>query len=141
MKLETWNLRFPSTLCHMLMSAGLSLTTSSRTDLCSVQMIHYVKQVEYIELQEDHIFYCVIISATIQLNLRNLLPTHGRFLLKHPKCCLWDETFRGHLEILQQYQHRYCSWRNILCWFLLSLIFCQIWFESRPDVHGFWCTV
>jgi len=41
----------------MLMSAGLGLTTSSRTDLCSVQMIHDVKQVQYVELQEDHIFF------------------------------------------------------------------------------------
>jgi len=44
---------------------GLAL--SSRTDLCCVQIIRHVKQVQYVEPQEDHIFFHTIISVTAHL--------------------------------------------------------------------------
>jgi hypothetical protein len=44
---------------------GLAVT--SRTDLCCVQIICHVKQVQYVEPQEDHIFFHTVIFVTVQL--------------------------------------------------------------------------
>jgi len=69
--------------------AWLGLAVCLRMELCSVHIKHFVKQVRYVELQEDH----VILTSRFQLQiqvffisisyLRNFLPKHERFLLKH----------------------------------------------------------
>jgi len=58
---------FHSTLQSTLPCIWLALAISTRTDLPSVHIMHHVKQVQYMEPQEDHIFSCAIISITIQL--------------------------------------------------------------------------
>jgi len=77
------------------------LAVSSRADLCYVQIIHDVKQVQYVEPQEDHIFfshYYLCKSSTLDVDvfgynnliLRNVLPKYGRFLLvRSVQCLCW----------------------------------------------------
>jgi len=48
--------RVPSIL-HSMNWPWYGLAVSSRTDLRCVQIIRHVKQVQYVEPQEDHIFF------------------------------------------------------------------------------------
>jgi len=53
--------RFSCTLRRTVASVWLGLAIRSRTDLTSIRMTHYVKQVQYVEPQEYHIF-CASLS-------------------------------------------------------------------------------
>ena len=85
-------LTIPSTLHNTLTSSCFGLAIGWRTDLRSGQIKCYVKQVQGVEQQEEHIFcalspytfkfeYCYILSK--KFNLRKVPSKYGRFLLKH----------------------------------------------------------
>jgi len=56
-QLHKIGLRVPSTLHNILVSVWLDLTVCSRTDFRCVRITQHVKQVRYVESQEDHIFF------------------------------------------------------------------------------------
>lgn len=50
------NLSIPSTLHSTCTSAYLAFGIGLRTGLCSVQIMHHIKQIQYVEPKEDHMF-------------------------------------------------------------------------------------
>ena len=49
-------IKFPSTFHSTLVTVWLGLAIGSKLDLRSVCITHHVKQVQYVEPQEDYIF-------------------------------------------------------------------------------------
>ena len=45
------------------------LAIASKTDLNSIQKTHNVRWVQCVGLQESHIFFCIVFTITIQLDV------------------------------------------------------------------------
>ena len=63
-------LRIPSTLHSKFASIWLGLAIGSRTDLHSVRIRQYVKQVQYVEPQEDCIAVALLSSLSFNFRCR-----------------------------------------------------------------------